>query len=207
MGNILLSKAEDLENKDLIGKSDPFVKMKYRDQELKSKKVRNSLAPEWNFSADFIVSPINEDSDVVFEVYDDDFGKETFIGSFKMPVSQAITKSGLKPDWYPLTACKSGKINFSTLFTPEEEKNKESNMQNLQNVDKTDNINDSSRPDETLKEKDSSNEKDERNEQATGSSDEGCEDSNNKLQSKSEEEKEDSSLFYNEYFLKVEKEI
>merc|ERR1711915_864925 len=143
-------------------------------------KVRNSLAPEWNFSADFIVSPIDEDSDVVFEVYDDDFGKENFIGSFKMPVTQAITKSGLKPVWYPLTACKSGKINFSTLFTPDEEKNKESNMQNEQNHDKTDSINDSSKPDESLGEKDSSNEKDERNEQATESSDEGCKDSNAK---------------------------
>merc|ERR1711915_736322 len=178
--NILLSKAEDLENKDLIGKSDPFVKIKYRDQELKSKKVRNSLAPEWNFSADFIVSPIDEDSDVVFEVYDDDFGKENFIGSFKMPVTQAITKSGLEPVWYPLTACKSGKINFSTLFTPDEEENKESNMQNEQNHDKTDSINDSSKPDESSGEKDSSNEKDERNEQATESSDEGCKDSNAK---------------------------
>merc|ERR1712106_810947 len=76
---VIVFKASELVNKDMIGKSDPFLKMKFRDQELKSRKVRNSLEPEWNFSANLIISSSNENSDIVLEVYDDDFGKENFI--------------------------------------------------------------------------------------------------------------------------------
>merc|ERR1712168_289414 len=39
-------KASELVNKDIIGKSDPFVKVKFNDMEFKSKKVRNCLSPE-----------------------------------------------------------------------------------------------------------------------------------------------------------------
>merc|ERR1711892_1340631 len=73
---VIIFKAADLVNKDMIGKSDPFLKIKFRDQELKSRKVRNSLEPEWNFSANLVISSSNENSDIVLEVYDDDFGKE-----------------------------------------------------------------------------------------------------------------------------------
>merc|ERR1712106_321946 len=43
---VIVFKASELVNKDMIGKSDPFLKMKFRDQELKSRKVRNTLEPE-----------------------------------------------------------------------------------------------------------------------------------------------------------------
>merc|ERR1711874_544674 len=83
---VIVFKGSELVNKDMIGKSDPFLKIKFRDQELKSHKVRNSLEPEWNFSANLIISSSEENSDITIEVFDDDFGKENFIGSYTFPL-------------------------------------------------------------------------------------------------------------------------
>ena len=72
-------KASDLINKDIIGKSDPFVKIKFKGQDFKSKKIRNCLNPEWNFSIDLVIESLNEKSDIDIEIYDDDFGSENLI--------------------------------------------------------------------------------------------------------------------------------
>merc|ERR1711874_234364 len=113
-------KGSELENKDIIGKSDPFLKIKFRDQELKSQKVRNSLEPEWNFSANLIISSSKENSDIVIEVYDDDFGKENFIGSYTFPLNQAILDTDKEASWNKLVGCKTGKISFSTFYLPDD---------------------------------------------------------------------------------------
>merc|ERR1711874_506192 len=101
-----------LVNKDIIGKSDPFLKIKFRDQELKSQKVRNSLEPEWNFSANLIISSSKENSDIVIEVYDDDFGKENFIGSYTFPLNQAILDTDKEASWNNLVGAKLEKYHF-----------------------------------------------------------------------------------------------
>merc|ERR1712128_22316 len=118
---VIVFKASELVNKDMIGKSDPFVRIMFRDQELKSRKVRNSLEPEWNFSANLVVSSSNGDSDIVLEVYDDDFGKENFIGSYTFSLKHAIKETDKEAIWYNLVGCKSGKIFFSTIYSPDEE--------------------------------------------------------------------------------------
>merc|ERR1711892_985759 len=106
---------------DMIGKSDPYVKIKFGDQEFKSRKVRNTLEPEWNFSANLIVSSSDENSDIVVEVYDDDFGKENFIGSYKFSLKHAIKETDKPAVWCNLVGCESGKIFFSTIYSPDEE--------------------------------------------------------------------------------------
>merc|ERR1712106_707828 len=118
---ITVQKASELVNKDMIGKSDPYVKIKFKDQEFKSRKVRNTLEPEWNFSANLIVTSSDENSDIVVEVYDDDFGKENFIGSCKCSLKHAIKETDKGAVWYNLVGCKSGKIFFSTIYSPDEE--------------------------------------------------------------------------------------
>merc|ERR1711915_823769 len=47
--NVEIIEASKLVNKDMIGKSDPYVKLKFKKDEFISKKVRNSLEPKWNF--------------------------------------------------------------------------------------------------------------------------------------------------------------
>merc|ERR1711892_1621820 len=135
---VIVFKASELVNKDMIGKSDPFLKMKFRDQELKSRKVRNSLEPEWNFSANLIISSSNENRDIVLEVYDDDFGKENFIGSYTFSLNQAIKDTDKEAVWYDLVGCKTGKVSFSTFYSPDndqEEDDKETDKCKDKEVD------------------------------------------------------------------------
>merc|ERR1711915_1157426 len=89
--NVEIIEASKLVNKDMIGKSDPYVKLKFKKDEFISKKVRNSLEPKWNFSVPLQIS--NKDGKEVMEitVYDDDFGAENFIGSLVLPLSKLLT--------------------------------------------------------------------------------------------------------------------
>merc|ERR1711972_328381 len=110
-------RASELVNKDIIGKSDPFVKVKLGDQELKSRKVRNTLEPEWNFSAELIVSKNDKGKTISVEVYDDDFGKENFIGSYTVQLREAIKNADSITGWHKLEGCKTGNIKLSAKYT------------------------------------------------------------------------------------------
>merc|ERR1712106_519786 len=175
---VIVFKASELVNKDMIGKSDPFVRIMFRDQELKSRKVRNTLEPEWNFSANLIISSSDENSDIVLQVIDDDYGKDDFIGSYTYSLKQAIKDTDKEASWYTLVGCKTGKISFSTIYIPDEEPVAQSSKQaekveeELSNKkDITDekedkliqdsSINDTKEPESKQEEKDSSKEKDE----------------------------------------------
>merc|ERR1711892_1419203 len=138
---VIIFKAADLVNKDMIGKSDPFLKIKFRDQELKSRKVRNSLEPEWNFSANLVISSSNENSDIVLEVYDDDFGKENFIGSYTFSLKQAINDTDKEAVWYDLVGCKTGKGSFSTFYSPDDDQEEDDNETEKCNEKEIDQIN------------------------------------------------------------------
>jgi len=52
-------RAQNLRKKDLLGKSDPYVKLKMSDNKLPSKKTtvkRSNLNPEWNEDFKFVVT-------------------------------------------------------------------------------------------------------------------------------------------------------
>merc|ERR1711892_930802 len=135
---VIVFEASELVNKDMIGKSDPFVKIKFNGQEFKSQKVRNSLNPEWNFSTNLTVKSSDVDSDIVLEVYDDDFGSANFIGSYTFSLQQAITDTDKEATWNNLVGCKTGKISFSTIYIPDEESETKSQKDEI----KVDDIND-----------------------------------------------------------------
>merc|ERR1711892_1160929 len=135
---VIVFEASELVNKDMIGKSDPFVKIKFNGQEFKSQKVRNSLNPEWNFSTNLIVKSSDVDSDIVLEVYDDDFGSANFIGSYTFSLQQAITDTDKEATWHNLVGCKTGKLSFSTIYIPDEESETKSQKDEI----KVDDIND-----------------------------------------------------------------
>jgi len=123
---IIVLKGSKLVNVDMIGKSDPYVKVKFGDQEFKSKKVRNNLEPEWNFSANLTVTPSMKNSDIILEVNDDDFGADNFIGSYAFSLKEAIKETDKEAEWHDLKGVKSGKILFSTIYSIEEEKDHDS---------------------------------------------------------------------------------
>merc|ERR1712130_594239 len=107
--------ASNLVNKDLVGKSDPYVKIKFRDKVMKTPIIKNTLEPKWNYSTDLLIDSLNE-KQINFEVFDEDFGKDSFVGSYSLSLDRAINES-LENDWCDLEGCKSGKIQISTTFT------------------------------------------------------------------------------------------
>merc|ERR1711915_645508 len=114
--------ASNLVNKDIIGKSDPFVRVSFNKEEFKSKKVRNNLEPKWNFPVTLQIDPAKAENNIEIKVYDDDFGAENFIGSYYLPVKEAIHNSGVGGVWYDLRDCKNGKICVSTQFNASDSK-------------------------------------------------------------------------------------
>merc|ERR1712050_630461 len=137
---VIVFKGSELVNKDIIGKSDPFLKIKFREQEIKSPKVRNSLEPEWNFSANLTISSSQENSDIFIEVFDDDFGKENFIGSYTFTLKQAISSTDKEASWNNLVGCKTGKISVSTFYSPTDaqgEEDNDANENNEKDIDRT----------------------------------------------------------------------
>merc|ERR1712106_582475 len=113
--SLIIHKASQLENLDIVGKSDPFVKIKFNELEFKSDSVRNTLEPEWNFSNDLIISE-NQNKAIDITVYDSDIGKDSIQGSYSLPLLEAVQNSDKEGLWYNLIGCKSGKIFISTSF-------------------------------------------------------------------------------------------
>ncbi|GJN07679.1 hypothetical protein PR202_ga25527 [Eleusine coracana subsp. coracana] len=70
--SVTVIKATSLKNKELIGKSDPYVVLYVRPMfKVKTKVKDDNLNPEWNETFDLIVED-KETQSVIFEVYDED---------------------------------------------------------------------------------------------------------------------------------------
>jgi len=70
--SVTVVKATSLKNKELIGKSDPYVRLYVRPMfKVKTKVIDDNLNPEWNETFELIVED-KETQSVIFEVYDED---------------------------------------------------------------------------------------------------------------------------------------
>jgi Ca2+-dependent lipid-binding protein len=66
--SVTVVKATSLRNKEMIGKSDPYVKLYVRPMfKVKTKVIDDDLNPEWNETFDLIVED-KETQSVIFEV-------------------------------------------------------------------------------------------------------------------------------------------
>merc|ERR1712106_191003 len=117
---IIVHKAKELVNQDRIGKSDPYVIVKYRDQEFRSKTINNTLEPEWNFTSEFDIVEI-DDSPIEIEIYDNDYGKDSSEGSYSLTLDEAINDLVVEGKWYNLEGCKTGKIFISTIYVSKDD--------------------------------------------------------------------------------------
>merc|ERR1711962_1692628 len=121
---VTVVEAADLVNKDKIGKSDPYVVVKFQDEEFRSPTVKNSLSPKWNFISSFKVSSDETDS-IHFDVYDDDVLKaDEPQGSFSISIPDAFDED-TNTKWFDLKGCKSGKIAVSFVFTEDVEEDQD----------------------------------------------------------------------------------
>merc|ERR1711970_681546 len=114
---VTIKKASELVNNDRIGKSDPYVKIRYGDTEFGSKTIQNTLEPEWNFSCKFDILNLDEPY-IHINVYDDDFGKDNIEGCYSLSLKEAMSDLPDEGYWYNLVGCKTGKVFICTSFTP-----------------------------------------------------------------------------------------
>merc|ERR1711990_1418791 len=85
-----------------------------------SQTVNSNLAPKWGFSTNLNISEDNANS-IQFSVYDDNYGKDSLLGSCSVPVREALQLADKEEQWIPLEGCKSGMISVSFNFTEDEE--------------------------------------------------------------------------------------
>ncbi|KAL6611180.1 hypothetical protein ACP70R_039108 [Stipagrostis hirtigluma subsp. patula] len=86
--SVTVVKATSLKNKELIGKSDPYVRLYVRPMfKVKTKVIDDDLNPEWNETFHLIVED-KETQSVIFEVYDEDkLQQDKKLGVAKLPVN------------------------------------------------------------------------------------------------------------------------
>jgi len=118
--NLNVHGAKDLLKKDIIGKSDPYAVLTYGDKEAKSKPVKNTQNPQWEFAAEL---PVNEQSPDKFkiEVFDKDkIGKDKSLGQKEFDIPDIINGQIIDGDWIPLDGVKQGAIQVSANYQPDE---------------------------------------------------------------------------------------
>lgn len=91
--NVVVVRAYKLKKKDLLGKSDPYVKLKLADDNLPSKKTtvkRSNLNPEWNEEFKLVVKD-PESQALELSVYDwEQVGKHEKMGMNAIPLKDLI---------------------------------------------------------------------------------------------------------------------
>ena len=117
---LIVHKAVKLANKDLIGKSDPYVVVAYGDKKFKSKPVKNNLNPVWDHK---VVFDLNDKpaSKIRLSVFDEDIGKDDLMGSVDIDVEDIKKSKTANNSKVDLTGCKSGQIIFSYELNPTED--------------------------------------------------------------------------------------
>ncbi|CAI9101637.1 OLC1v1039007C1 [Oldenlandia corymbosa var. corymbosa] len=85
---VTVVRANDLKNKELIGKSDPYAVVYIRPLfKVKTKTIENNLNPVWNQKFDLIVED-HETQSLIVEVFDKDVGQDEKLGVAKVRMSE-----------------------------------------------------------------------------------------------------------------------
>ncbi|CAF1631558.1 unnamed protein product [Rotaria magnacalcarata] len=116
---VIVIQAKELIKADITllgkGKSDPFIKVKAQGNiEYKTKTINNTTEPQWNEVFEFAVEQYESDS-VVFEVYDEDPGKDDFLGRAEFPINTLTDKEAVDT-WLTLKDVKKGSINVCLQY-------------------------------------------------------------------------------------------
>ncbi|OIW20650.1 hypothetical protein TanjilG_18588 [Lupinus angustifolius] len=83
---VTIVKANDLKNKEMIGKSDPYVVVYIRPLfKVKTKVIDDNLNPVWNETFNLIAED-KETQSLILEVFDKDIGQDKRLGLVKLPL-------------------------------------------------------------------------------------------------------------------------
>ena len=113
-GQVVLTvhKAKDIEKKGFVGKADPYVLLTYGIQKEKSTTVNNNQNPVWQITGYFDVEE-QSSNEITIEVFDDDFGKDDFLGKTIVDIHELCKSNESINKWIPLTQCNYGSLRTS----------------------------------------------------------------------------------------------
>ena len=115
-------RAKELEKKDMFNKSDPYVIIKYNDEEFKTAVVKKTLNPNWEQDIELDLSRAH--NTIRFVLYDwERIGKDDPLGEVDISISDLVQKTANGPKWYKLQNCKSGSILLSLKLLADTNKN------------------------------------------------------------------------------------
>ncbi|XP_039061455.1 synaptotagmin-4-like [Hibiscus syriacus] len=98
MLKVTVVKANDLKNKEVIGKSDPYVVVHVRPRfKFKTKVVDNNLNPVWNETFELIAED-RETQSLTVEVFDEDIGQDRRLGIAKLRLSELEPEKPMEVD-------------------------------------------------------------------------------------------------------------
>jgi len=112
-----LKKAEKLAKKDIgmlgMGKSDPYAILSVGARRLRTKKINNTVNPEWNFVGDFPIEVVHGQQ-LTMEIFDhDDPGGDEFLGRATVATNLVATKGQISDMWVNLEDTDTGRALVS----------------------------------------------------------------------------------------------
>merc|ERR1712210_194159 len=112
--HLYIHKARNLENKDILGKSDPYIHVRFGSKEARSSTVDNTLNPEWQFHTEFVTDD-SSPSSVEIKIFDDDFGKSEPLGKLTLDLQGFKKGAQIQHEWLPLDDAVTGEVQVSLL--------------------------------------------------------------------------------------------
>merc|ERR1712037_471915 len=112
--HLYIHKARNLENKDSLGKSDPYIHVRFGSKEARSSTVDNTLNPEWQFHTEFVTDDTSPSS-VEIKIFDDDFGKSDPLGKLTLDLEGFTKGAQIQHEWLPLNDAVTGEVQVSLL--------------------------------------------------------------------------------------------
>merc|ERR1711934_603888 len=112
--HLYIHKARNLENKDILGKSDPYIHVRFGSKEARSSTVDNTLNPEWQFHTEFVTDDTSPSS-VEIKIFDDDFGKSDPPGKLTLDLEGFTKGAQIQHEWLPLDDAVTGEVQVSLL--------------------------------------------------------------------------------------------
>ena len=112
--HLYIHKARNLENKDILGKSDPYIHVRFGSKEARSSTVDNTLNPEWQFHTEFVTDDTSPTS-VEIKIFDDDFGKSDPLGKLTLDLEGFTKGAQIQHEWLPLDDAVTGEVQVSLL--------------------------------------------------------------------------------------------
>ncbi|XP_073146901.1 calcium-dependent lipid-binding protein-like [Henckelia pumila] len=95
---VTVMKANELKNKELIGKSDPYAVVYVRPLfKVKTKVIENNLNPVWNQTFELIAED-KETQSLIIEVLDEDIGQDKRLGIVKLPLVELEAETAKEID-------------------------------------------------------------------------------------------------------------